>query len=561
VKRDIAALTAERFDILVIGGGVHGAFAAWDAALRGLRVALVERGDFGGGTSSNSLKIAHGGFRHLRNADLRALRASLDEQIALQRIAPHLVRPLPCVMEAGHRLTRASTLMGAALAYYRAESRRRARRAGSERAPEMSVGGIVRGDALARLVEPLESGWRAGAVWTDALIRSPERLMMGVLRAAVDAGAVATSYVEARSLTPRDADIAVDVIGEECGSFTIRTRLVLDARGPWTNQPIAQSSIPQTRITEAPLAQGSITRAPLARACNIVVRAPIHPPRAAVAFPHPNEPRMLFAVPWRDRLMLGTTYHHAELSGDPRDDVDVERLVQLFDAALPGISLERREVEFVHCGLLPAESSDDLPVKLRDRSAVVDWCAAWGIDGIVSMLGVKWTTARAVAERAVDLCQAKLRLPVRPGGTDRRPIAGGETVEGAEDSAAHPAADRVSHDCCASGAPAVSFDRDLYGSLATEVAAIARQDPSLAIPLAPGSRVIGAQIAHAVRHEMALHLDDIVLRRSELGAAGMPSEAELSAAAQLAAAELGWSEARTADELARVRGAYWWRCA
>lgn len=565
MKRDIGALTGECFDLLVVGGGVHGAFATWDAALRGLRVALIERGDFGCATSSNSLKIAHGGFRHLRNGDLRALCASLDEQIALQRIAPHLVRPLPCVMQSGHRLTRSSSLMRAASGFYRGVARQRANHGGTARPPAMDAGGIVKGAELARLLAPLEPGWQSGAMWMDAIIESPERLLIGVLRSAVDAGAVAASYVEARSICPRDGGVTVRAMADGEGPFTIRTRLVLDARGPWTNRALVRGEDDASSASAVHMESDSKARprggdgrisprSPLARACNIVVRAPV--PRAAVALPHPSESRMLFAVPWRGRLMLGTSYEPARLSRNPREGVDVDALIRLFDAALPGVSLDRHSLEYVHCGLLPATEADDHTVEPRDRPTIVDFRERYDIDGIVSMVGVKWTTARAVAERAVGLCQMKLGGSVGRGGTDRRPIVG---AEGA-DPPAHPSAARRPHGCTEAEQGAPRFDRGLYGTLAAEVDELACRDRMLATPLAAGSRVIGAQIAHAIRHEMALHLDDIVLRRSELGTAGMPSEAELSAAAAIAAAELGWSSTQAADELARVRAAYWWRC-
>lgn len=581
MKRDIGALTGERFDLLVIGGGVHGAFATWDATLRGLRVALIERGDFACATSSNSLKIAHGGFRHLRNGDLGSLRVSLDEQIALQRIAPHLVRPLRCVMQSGHRLARSSALMSAALGLHREVARRRAEQAGTERSPDMDAAGIVKGSELAEMLAPLEPKWRSGAVWMDAIIESPERLVIGVLRAAVDAGAVVASYVEARSVIPGERGIRVEAVGEEEGQFTIDARLVLDARGPWSGRALVRGvggasavrkdGVPSDRTMQGDGASDAATSPlPLARACNIVVRGPA--PRAAVALPHPSEPRMLFAVPWRDRLMLGTSYEPAPSSRHPGDGMEVDALVRMFDAALPGVSLERSDVEYVHSGLLPASRADGGMVRLRGRPQIVDFRERHGVEGIVSMVGVKWTTARAVAELAVDLCQRKLGLPVRRGGTDRTAIAGGGgdddgrasgvdggVASGVASGRASGVASRVEGraEGCAEGR---DFDRALYGTLAREVDAIARDDPSLALPLAPGSHVIGAQVAHAVRQEMARHLDDVVLRRSELGTAGMPSEAELGAAAAIAGAELGWSDSRAADELARVRAVYWWRC-
>lgn len=543
MKRDLEALVASQFDLLVVGGGIHGAFAAWDAALRGLSVALIERGDFGGATSSNSLKIAHGGLRHLQRGDIKAVSESLDEQITLRRIAPHLVRPLACAMELRNTSpAQSSAAVGAALAAYAAVTRLRARRLGADKFP--ASGRLLGKTELTQLLPPFGSEWRRGALWFDAIVESPERLLIGVVRAAVDAGAVVASYVEARTFSADHDGVtvgAVDAVdAENTNPLEIRTRLVLNAAGPWAPELAARWG-------------GSVTGS-LARACNVVVRAPERATAmtTAVALRHPSEPRMLFTVPWRGRMMIGTSYTPATLTEGARPGSrQVDQLLSDFNASAPEIQLSRDDILLVHGGLLPAlpgiTGADGVAVPLQPRPQLIDHKQRDGLDGIISMTGVKWTTARRVAERAVDLCQQRLQAPVKRGGTDRRSIVGAPArSESTGNATGHTF-----------GLPG-NFRRDVYGEVAAEVDAIAVSCPELATPVAPGSAAIGAQIVHAIRNEAAMHLDDIVLRRTELGTAGIPSEPELAAVAHIAAREFGWSATRTGDELARLRNAYTW---
>lgn len=553
MNRDPQALANESFDLLVVGGGIHGAFAAWDAALRGLKVALIERGDFGGATSSNSLKIAHGGLRHLQRGDLRGVLESLDEQIALRRMAPHLVRPLECAMELrGGSVFQNRATLAVALRAYALLSEARGRRL---HAAEWPAPGRLLNRSELRVLADLWGGdepkgsWRSGIAWWDALMESPERLLIGIVRAAGEAGAVVTSYVEARSVRRLGGVITVTAVdraglaaqsAEGAGGIEIRTRLVLNAAGPWAPE----------------LSERWGLRAPpaLARACNIVVRLPasLQGATTAVALRHPSEPRMLFAVPWRGRLMIGTSYVRAEVAGGQRPRADqVSQLLADFNASAPGMHLRLDDVVLVHGGLLPAVAApnsrgNESVVPLASRPILIDHARQDGFEGIVSMVGTKWTTARRVAERAVDLCQRRLGVPVRRGGTESQAIVGSPVRPADEPAKATMSNHGVG-------------GRAIYGTVSAEIDAIVSANPATASPLTAESAVSVAQVVHAVKREGAVHLDDIVLRRTDMGTAGPPADEELSAAARVAAAELKWDDGVVVQELARVRQAFEWQ--
>jgi len=233
VKRDLAALTAREHDVLVVGGGIHGAAAAWDAAQRGLAVALVEAADFGSGTSWNSLKTIHGGLRHLQRADLAGLRESMRERAALMRIAPELVRPLPFLVPLhGHGLhgpeAMAAGLLAADLLSPDRIARSRVLSPGEvrERAPEVAAEGLT-----------------GGAWWTDAQVESTERLLLGFLHAAAEAGAAIANRVEVTALARAGGRVAGAVLRDhEAGAtLEVRSRIVLNAAGPWIDAVAASA--------------------------------------------------------------------------------------------------------------------------------------------------------------------------------------------------------------------------------------------------------------------------------------------------------------------------------
>ena len=544
----VAELTRERFDLLVVGGGIHGAWAAWEGARRGLRVALVERDDFGSGSSSNSLKIVHGGFRYLQHADLARLAESLRERAWLTAAAPELVQPLPCLLPAERHGIRRRPLLAAAVSLFDLAD---AAIAGPYRQPR---GGSVGPATFARMAGSLAAPDTPGGIrWSDAIMHSPERILIGVVRAASALGATVANGVEvlgplsergvvagvrARVTSHASADTDDEQRSvDDRATIEIRAAITLDATGAAAS-PLA---VPESRRAQ-PMA--------LVQGCNVIVDRPAPP--AAVAIAHPTEARMLFAVPWRDHLMLGTAYTMADdgtaSTAGYREQARRQATELVRDVALacPALELRDDDIRHVHAGLLPADPAAAVQgrVVLLDRPLLVDHAARDGRAGLVSMTGVKWTTAHAVAERAVALCERRLgRTPARR---------------------AEPGALRLFGDGASAGAsrgPAASASphlRALYGDDAARILELATARPAWGAPLSPTVTTLGAEVAFAVRYEMAHHLDDVVLRRTELGTLGWPGDDAVTAAAAVAAELLGWSATRREREIRRLREAYLW---
>ncbi len=472
MKRDLAALAAREWDLVVVGAGIHGAAVAWDAAQRGLAVALVEREDFGAGASWNSLKTIHGGMRHLQRLDVASLRESARERRTLLQIAPELVLPLrflvPCRGYGSGG--RAALALGLLLN----EVLTAGRNHGLPVERQIPAGRTLGAAEALALVPGLEPrGLGGAALWHDAQAVSTERLLLGFVHAAADAGAGVANHVEALELVrgPRGrvAGVALrDALGGR--TLELRARLVINAAGPWADELGSRSG-----LRRSPL--------PLLRARNLVLRRACPVPLAVGAR---SEGRFLFLVPWQGRSIVGTSYEPA--AAPPSDPL---AFLEEAGRAFPWAGLECSDLALVHEGLVPGEGG---PHGLWTRSRVVDHESEDGIPGLVSLQGVKYTTARAVAERAVDLSLRRLGRP---------PVA------------------------CRTAVTRLSQARRLAG------------------PLDDRARL-------AVREEMALSLGDAVLRRLDLGTAGPPKAADLAVVGGAMARELGWDKAREAAEQAAL---------
>ena len=197
MKRNLETLVTKQFDLLVIGGGIYGAFAAWDAGLRGLSVALVEKRDFAGATSANSLKMVHGGLRYLQNADIRRMRESIRERTNLMRIAPHLIHPLPCMIPT-HGLGKKSRL-AMSLALRINELVSKDRNCLSDPQKYIPKGHIVSKDDCRKIIHGIsDDGLSGGAIWYDCQIYNSERLIISILRSAASEGAELANYLEVK---------------------------------------------------------------------------------------------------------------------------------------------------------------------------------------------------------------------------------------------------------------------------------------------------------------------------------------------------------------------------
>lgn len=559
MKRDLDRLAGEEFDLAIVGGGAYGACAAHEAAARGLRVALVERGDFGSGTSSQSLKVIHGGLRYLQHLDLRRTAESIAERRRLLRMAPHLVHPLACAMPVyGHGVRgREALAVGLWLNELAGSSR------GGPADPERR---IPRGRLLAR--EEMRAlcpgaddrGLTAGALWWDAQAWSTERLLVAFLAAAAQGGAALANHVEATGLAlERRPDGSRRVAGLELRDaaegreLVLRSRHVLVTAGPWLDGLLARAGVAAGRRRFAP-----------SKALNVAVRRIFsHDTAIALAGRTPFRDRdallragsrLFFLVPWRDVTLVGT--RHLSWEGDP-DAFAVEpddALAFLEEAreALPAARLGAADVVGVYGGMLPRAPGTPAAgeVQLQKDGSVLDHArGAQPVDGLVSVVGVKWTTARAVAERAVVLVARKLGLAaaarraptaLASGATERwsdlvaRARARG--VRGLDDDAA------------------LALVRG-HGGGAFALFDAVEADPALGRRVLPHATTVAAEIVHAAREEMALHLDDVILRRTDLHLARPLGRAALERCAELAGDALGWDPRRRAAEIDRAEAA------
>ena len=540
MQRDLRRLADRRFDLIVVGAGFYGAIAAWDAALRGLAVALIDKGDFGGATSFNNLKTLHGGLRSLQSLDLRQMRLFVRERRALARVAPHLVQPLPFVVPTYRHPARSRLAMRAALAITDAVSHDR-HDGVSDSALQLPRGRVVSRAECLRLNPVIDpAGVTGGALWHDYQMHNTDRMTLSFVLSAVDAGVVAANYAQADALLSDGQKVdgvrVRDVLSGD--TFDVRATAVLNATGPWAASFLdslgARHTTPATRLSRA--MNLVVRRVDLAQGCGGRVRG-----------------RFLFMAPWRNVTLVGTS--HDACDGGPDaltvSQADVDDFLADVCAAFPHADLAAGDVRLVHRGLLPMVSGHNHHVKLLRESTVVDH-SRHGVHGLVSMFGVRYTTARATAARAIDVVfrQRGVRTPP-PCRTADTAVVGGAITD--KERFVRAVTSR-----CSEG-----LSRELlrrlalsYGTAYDAVLQPLREDPSLASPLGAQCEVSGAEILHAVRHESAVKLADALIRRTEAGSAGHPGRDAISRAAAIVARERGWNEWQLSNEIADVEAFY-----
>jgi glycerol-3-phosphate dehydrogenase len=499
MRRDIPRLGDTTFDLLIVGAGIHGACAAWDAALRGLTVAVVDQEDFGAATSANSLRIVHGGLRYLARGDLPRMRESIRERSTLLRIAPGLVQPLKVLVPTYGAGVRGRLAHAAALALNDLVSLGRNRHL--ERTRSIPRGHLVSREECLRLFPWfVAERLTGGAVWHDAQLRHPERLTFSFLQAAANIGAVPVNYLRVDRLlvsndTVQGARATDGLTGAE---VQIRARAVLVAAGPWTDKLVA--TISDTGQRPAPRQALAVNLVINRRLADVAVGVRSHSnPRED---PVCGGRRFLFSTPQGKVTLLGTWY-----AGDAPDPAaarerGLRALLGEFNDACPGLDLSEADVMRCQWGWLPLKNGKERgrADALAERPRIVEHERTLGVRNLLSMEGVKYTTARLVAEQAVDRVFASLG--------------------------------RISPPCR-------TAELRLHGTKAE-------------ISVEPGTQAARGEIVRAVRDEMAVRLTDIVFRRTALGAAPGPERVVVEAAARVAGAELGWDAVRQDREVNAV---------
>ena len=552
MKRDIDQLTSQTFDVVIVGGGIYGATAAWDAASRGLSVALIEKGDFGGATSANSLKTIHGGLRYLQQLDFKRMRESIRERSLLMYLAPHLVHPLSVVMPTYGMLMKSKHVMWAGMLLNDIISFDRNKN--KDKQKKIPACMVISKNACLRLLPGIEPDRvTGGAFWTDAQMYNSERMLLSFILSAEKAGAQAANYVQATGFIQNGNQIegvkAKDLIsGQE---VEIKSRMVLNTAGAWVD-PLLGTLKPSNKFQ-------------LSTAMNLIVDREMLANCAAgvsgrFSYPLPsggesNRTHVLFMAPWRGKTIFGT--YHRPYSGNPDDmkptKSDIDAFLKEVNTAWPKDPVKPKEVSYVQKGFLPMDgiNAKSGEVNLTKHYAIHDHEKEEGLSGLLTVIGVKYTTARDVSEKMINLIVQKLGAKVKSCQTRKTRLVGGE-IERFNDFMSGL------KDVVPEGVSEIS-KRHLglnYGTLVEDVLDLGKEDASL-LEILPGSEeALKAEVVYAIRNEMAQKLSDVILRRTDLGSAGHPGKDAVQACAYLMAKELGWDAKRIKEEIATVDAIY-----
>ncbi|WP_026923907.1 glycerol-3-phosphate dehydrogenase/oxidase [Glycomyces arizonensis] len=502
-------LSRATYDLLVIGGGILGISTAWHAAQSGLRVALVDAGDFAGATSSASSKLLHGGLRYLQTGAVKLVAENHFERRAVTRaVAPHLSRPLTFYLPVYKGGPHGAAKLGAGVFAYSALS--------------------AFGDGVGHLLSPAKASvdvpelrtehLKAVAVYGDSQMNDARMALMTV-RAAAESGAIVLNHAEVTGLRfmqgrVTGAELRDRVDGTE---FGVDARVVLNATGPWVDH---------LRRMEDPGAAPSIR---LSKGAHLVLKRTAHW-RAALATPI-DKYRITFALPWEDMLLLGTT--DEEYTGDPADvavtEADVDQILGEASLSVQDRQLRRELITYSFAGLRVLPGGPGATAKAKRETVVTE-----GRGGMLSVAGGKWTTFRHIGRTVMSKLA---ELPGRSIGREMEPLENlPKRLPLPGIANPHAVEHRLLSD---GGRPVPHLGEDTaahlathYGSIAFDIARLAGEHPELAERIHPEAPEIWAQAAYARDHEWAETVDDVLRRRTTLTIRGLDTP-EVRAKVQL----------------------------
>lgn len=520
----LAALDGGDVDILVIGGGVTGVGCALDAATRGLRVGLLEQRDIASGTSSRSSKLIHGGLRYLEQFDFRLVFEALQERSLLSTtLAPHLVRPVSFL----YPLTRPiweRMYVGAGVGLYDLLASR-----GDNPLPRHRHLGWRSVSRLAPGLDP--SAHRGAVMYSDAQV-DDARHTLAVARTAARHGAHILTSTRVTGLERSgEAVTGVRAVCLETGrELTIRAKCVINATGVWSDDIRDLLGTGKLRVRASKGIHLVVPRDRIAAGAGIILR---------------TSSSVLFVIPWHSHWIIGTTDTDWALdrAHPAASQADIDYLLGQVNRVL-STPLGCDDIQGVYAGLRPllAGESDDTS-KLSREHAV-----ARPAPGIISVAGGKYTTYRVMAADAIDAAAQDVGGQMRPSITDRVPLLGA--------AGWHAVTSRREAIAAESGLDVATVDHlaSRHGDRLGDVIDLVADDPSLGQPLAEGHPYLRAEVVHAARSEAALHLDDVLTRRTRLSIESWDRAVDSAqATVDLMAAELGWSDDRISDEIWHYR--------
>lgn len=530
MNRFIEQPTNNTSDIIIIGGGISGAAVAYEAASQGYTVALVEKGDFGAGTSAATSKLIHGGLRYLANFEFGLVRESLKERKTLENIAPNFVYPLAFLVPLHKTGVRKKTILEPGMIIYDLLSYDKSMTWDrNKRLPHHRL--ISREKALE--LEPIiNTDDLTGAIlYYDCANFNPERLTLAFIKSAVKHGAHVANYAKVEDFVHEMGAVSGVVVRDllNGNTLTLRGKLIINCGGPWADillgiargkpgsNHIRRSEgihVITKKITNANAAVGGLT--PTGRPCNL--------------------------IPWRGHTLIGTT--DREYIGNPDNySVTREKIEDYIDEVNASFDrpnlLRYEDVVAAYGGLRPLVDDQTKSVYQTSRKYEIFDHATEGLPGLVTVEGGKYTTSRNLAENV-------LKIVAKRFGRKAKSVTTQEYLAGSEirDMEAFVTAARAQFPEFAG----IDYLARMYGTELNPLLELACSDKTLSAPLNPDGE-IPAQALYAIRHEMARTLTDIFIRRTGLGTLGYPGDAVAESIAGLASRELNWNPARVEKEL------------
>jgi glycerol-3-phosphate dehydrogenase len=550
---------ALRFDVIIIGAGINGAGIARDAALRGLSVLLLDKGDVAGGTSSWSTRLIHGGLRYLEHGEFGLVRESLRERECLLRIAPHLVRPLPLLIPIYTQASRGWWTMRSGMLAYDVLSF-------DKQLPRHRM--LARAETLARVPGLNAEGLVGAAIYYDAQVEFAERLVLENALSAVAHGATVITYARVAKLIVEAGKVcgvqftniqsqpvtgSAGVPPADLGSgptvskvvhideerHTATARVVINAAGPWIDELLASSLGNSGLIDGARLIGGT-------KGSHLIVGPFPGAPESALYVEAETDHRPFFIIPWNSHYLIGTTdtRYRGDLDQVEIDDDEIDYLLQETNRVIPAARLSQKEILYTYSGVRPLPFVGDQGEPSTTRKHFIR--PHPHVDNLFSIVGGKLTTYRSLAEETVNLIFKQLGQNSSACTTAQVPLPG----------AANSESEAFWKDLCQRhGLSELTGDHLLrtYGTRAPLVLKLVEDDLSLREVFDVETGALAAEVVFAFRDELAQTLSDCLLRRAMVGLNSNCGLDAVEAAAKIAQQYLGWSASRANQESSAYR--------
>jgi glycerol-3-phosphate dehydrogenase len=503
-------MTKSHFDLIIIGAGINGAGIARDAAMRGLTVLILDKGDIGGGTSSYSTRLIHGGLRYLEHGEFGLVRESLRERETLLRIAPHLVRPIPILIPIYKGASRGQTTIRVGMLAYDLLSF-------GKSVPRHRM--LSREDTLRRNPGLQAKGLVGAAVYYDCQVEFAERLVLENVLSAKQYGAEVLTYARVNKITERQVEFSLGERNEVASA-----EVIVNAAGPWVDDVLQQNK---------KLIGGT-------KGSHIVVSSFAGAPSQAVYVEAESDRRPFFVIPWNNNYLIGTTDVRFEGNLDQvrTEDWELNYLLNETNRIFPTANLSRKDICYTYCGVRP------LPlVKKTDESGITRRhfiSEHEASKNLLSIIGGKLTTSRSLAEECVDLVFRKLGRRSPKCRTHEIALPGAESVK------------RLNWPANFSEVVRRRL-AIVYGAGALTIVELSQAKPSLSETFNRAEDALVAEVVFAFESEMATTLTDCLMRRTMIGLNADLGVGDVEAAAEIGRKYLGWTDERVQEEIGEYK--------